>query len=87
MKKILLRLKIAYYALFVYDHYFIINIKRKELKNMFLGNEFELDGFRCGLQEYNQCAIIKTMGNEIDDDEFILMKDEFEAMAESLHDH
>lgn len=82
INKFILRIRVAWSVLFIYDHFFIINLKRTELIRSFKGEDFDAEGYRVGLQPYNQQMIIKTMGENIDEDSLVLMKAEFEAMAE-----
>jgi len=84
MKKILMRIKIAYRVLFCYEHCFIINVTRENLKKSILLEDFHVDGFRCGLQEYNQNYILNRLACQFDDDDLFLMRAEFEASAEYL---
>ena len=82
MKRIIMRIKIAYRVLFYYEHYFIVNVTNENLKKTILHQDFDVDGIRFGLQEYNQNYILKNLAGQFDDDDLFLMRAEFEAKAE-----
>lgn len=82
MKKILQRIKIVYYVLFKYNHFFVMSISREQLIQQLKGEDYDISEERCGLQNYNMNHMIKCWGDMIDEDDMLLQKIQFEAMAE-----
>ena len=77
-----MKITAAYMCLFEYKHFFIVNVNTKNLEKSLLYDDFEITGYRCGLQQYNQNYIIKSMANSFDNDDLLLQRAELEAMAE-----
>ena len=82
MRKILQRIKIAYYVLFKYQHFFVMNVTEENLIRQLNGEDYDIKGERCGLQNYNMNHIVKCWADMTDDDDMLLQKIQFEAMAE-----
>jgi hypothetical protein len=67
--------------MFVYKHWFIVNLNRQQLIDLVSDGDFECDIVHHGLQRYNVEDIMKKCAAATPDVDHILNKAEFEAKA------
>lgn len=85
--KFWVRLSTAYRILFrKHNHWFLVNLSEPDLRLLLQDKLKEIRWMQHGLQQYNVIQIMKLVADNIDDDEMILKKADFEAHSELLHD-
>jgi hypothetical protein len=67
------------------EHWFLVKIEKKQLENLFLGKDFEINILYHGLRDYPIMTIVKKMSETKDDVDMMLMKAEFEANSEEFN--
>jgi len=59
-----------------------MSIDRKNLTLQLNGEDYDIKGERCGLQNYNMNHMIRSWADLVDDDDLLLQKIQLEAEAE-----
>lgn len=64
-----------------HKHWIFISFNEESLVSLIKEESFEIDSVYHGLREYNVKKLFKMAANQIDDDQLILDKAEYEAKA------
>jgi hypothetical protein len=91
VKNIYHRVMLALFVLFKYEHFFCVNITRKDLAEILSSDkEFDMDCnlYAVGLARYNVLSIIRLLNGNITDTDMSSEKANFEREVESfIHPH
>lgn len=76
-----IRLKTCFEILFIYEHWFIVNMKSEDMSAMQGAEDFDIDIIRHKMVGYNVYQIVEQIYHQKDDADRILDKADFQAQV------